>query len=166
MRIAGAVRWIEWDGDDVFRGRYVHTVDGKGRTSLPARFRDVLAASGENRLMITTGLDTCLVAYSMREWEAFEERLAALPSFNKNVAMLKRIYVSGAVECEIDKLGRVLLPPSLREHAELTREVLWAGMGKTIELWDKARFDALTKAVREDEGQVAEMAAQLAELGL
>ncbi len=116
--------------------------------------------------MITTGLDTCLVAYSMREWEAFEERLAALPSFNKNVAMLKRIYVSGAVECEIDKLGRVLLPPSLREHAELTREVLWAGMGKTIELWDKARFDALTKSVREDEAQVAEMAAQLAELGL
>lgn len=166
MRIAGAVRWIERNDGDVFRGRYEHTVDGKGRTSLPARFRDVLSASGESRLVITTGLEPCLVAYPLREWEAFEERLAQLPSFDKSVAMLKRIYVSGAVECDIDKLGRLLLPSSLREHAGLTRDVLWAGMGKNIELWDKARFTALQQATLDDDAAREEMAKRLAELGL
>ncbi len=153
-------------GLDVFRGRYEHTVDGKGRTSLPARFRDVLSALGESRLVITTGLDPCLVAYPLREWEAFEERLARLPSFDKSVATLKRIYVSGAVECDIDKLGRLLLPASLREHGGIDRDVLWAGMGKNIELWDKERWTALKQRTLEDESTRAQMAARLAELGL
>lgn len=166
MRIAGAVRWIERDGDDVFRGRYEHTVDGKGRTSLPARFRDVLAGLGESRLVITTGLEPCLVAYPLREWEAFEERLARLPSFDKSVAMLKRLYVSGAVECDLDKLGRLQLTADLREHAGLTRDVTWAGMGKNIELWDKERWTALKQSTLEDESTRAQMAARLAELGL
>lgn len=166
LRIAGIVRRIEWDGDDVFRGRYEHTVDGKGRTSLPSRFREQLAAQGESRLVITTGLDRCLVAYSLREWEAFEERLSRLPSFDKSVATLRRIYVSGAVECEIDKLGRLLLQPSLRKHGGIERDVLWAGMGKHIELWDKARFEAMNDATLNDEAARAEVAGRLAELGL
>ena len=65
------------------------------------------------RLIVTTGLEACLVAYPLREWEAFEERLSRLPSFDPSVAMLKRIYVSGAIECDLDKLGRLLLPSSL-----------------------------------------------------
>jgi MraZ protein len=150
----------------VFRGRYEHTIDAKGRTSLPARFRDVLAAQAEARLIVTTGLDACLVAYPLREWEAFEERLARLPSFDPSVAMLKRIYVSGAVECDLDKLGRLLLPNNLREHAGIARELLFAGMGKHIELWDKARFEALSRAALDDEPKRAEMAKRLAELGL
>jgi MraZ protein len=166
LRIAGAVRWIERDDDDVFRGRYEHTVDGKGRTSLPARFRDVLAGFGESRLVITTGLEPCLVAYPLREWEAFEERLARLPSFDKSVAMLKRLYVSGAVECDLDKLGRLQLTADLREHAGLTRDVTWAGMGKNIELWDKERWTALKQTTLEDESTRAQMASRLAELGL
>lgn len=166
MRLVDAVQWIERDGHDVFRGRYEHTVDGKGRTSLPARFREQLAALGESRLVITTGLDPCLVAYSVREWEAFEERLASLPSFDKSVATLKRIYVSGAVECEIDKLGRLLLPPSLRKHGGIEREVLWAGMGKHIELWDRGRFERANEETLNDETARAEVAARLAGLGL
>jgi MraZ protein len=150
----------------VFRGRYEHTIDGKGRTSLPARFREVLAGQGESRLVVTTGLEPCLVAYPLREWEAFEARLAKLPSFDASVAMLKRIYVSGAVECDLDKLGRLLLPASLRDHAGLAREVLWAGMGQHIELWAKDRFDALSQAALSDEQKRAEMAKRLAELGL
>jgi MraZ protein len=78
----------------VFRGRYEHAIDGKGRTSLPSRFREVLAAQGESRLVITTGLDPCLVAYSMNEWIAFEERLAKLPQLDPMVANLRRIYVA------------------------------------------------------------------------
>jgi MraZ protein len=150
----------------VFRGRYEHTIDGKGRTSLPARFREVLAGAGETRLVVTTGLEPHLVAYPMREWEAFEERLARLPSFDPSVAMLKRIYVSGAIECDLDKLGRLLLPSTLRDHAGITREVLWAGMGKHIELWDRERFEALSSAALGDQDKRAEMARRLAELGL
>ncbi len=166
MRIAGGVRWIGQDGREVFRGRYEHTIDSKGRTSLPARFREVLTASGESRLIVTTGLEACLVAYPLREWEAFEERLSRLPSFDPSVAMLKRIYVSGAIECDLDKLGRLLLPSSLRDHAGICRDLLFAGMGKHIELWDKARFDALSRNALDDENKRADMAKRLAELGL
>ena len=89
----------------MFRGRYEHTIDAKGRTSVPARYRDVLAAVGERRIVLTSALDPCLVAYTMPEWSAFEERLAKLPQFDRAVQKLKRIYVSGAVECEIDDVG-------------------------------------------------------------
>ncbi|HJK89664.1 MAG TPA: division/cell wall cluster transcriptional repressor MraZ [Polyangiaceae bacterium LLY-WYZ-15_(1-7)] len=150
----------------MFRGRYEHAIDKKGRTSLPARFREVLSAAGESRLVITSGLEPCLVAYSMSEWLAFEERLSALPQFDPSVAMLRRIYVSGAVECELDKMGRVLIPATLRKHAELEREATWAGMGKHIELWATARFDAMRESVLDDAEKRQQMAARLAELGL
>jgi MraZ protein len=153
-------------GGDVFRGRFEHTVDEKGRTSLPARFREVLAGQGESRLVITTALEPCLVAYSLREWEAFEERLSRLPSFDKNVARLKRIYVSGASECELDKLGRIQLTADLRKHAGLSREVLWAGLGKSIELWDAQAFHAKNKETLDDPVTMEEMAKALAGLGL
>lgn len=150
----------------MFRGRYEHAIDGKGRTSLPSRFRDVLAASGDPRLVITTGLDPCLVAYPMHEWIAFEERLAKLPQFDASVAMLRRIYVSGAVDCEIDRLGRLLIPASLRKHAGLERAALWAGMGRHIELWSKERFETLSSGALADDAKRTEMAKRLAELGL
>lgn len=150
----------------MFRGRYEHALDAKGRTSLPSRFREVLAERGESRLVLTTGLEPCLVAYPMGEWLAFEERLAALPQFDPNVTMLRRIYVSGAIECDLDKLGRLLIPSGLRDHADLGRHVLWAGMGRYVELWSKDRFDALQANVGDDAGLRAHMAQRLAELGL
>ncbi len=148
----------------MFKGRFEHTVDEKGRTSLPARYRERLADAGESRIVITTALDPCLVAYSLKEWEAFEERVAQLPSFDENVAYLKRIYVAGAVECELDKLGRIQLTQDLRQHANLTREVTWAGQGKTAELWDTAAYKALTGAVLADPEKVKAMKKALAGL--
>ena len=150
----------------MFRGRYEHAIDAKGRTSLPSRFRDVLASHGDDRVVLTTGLDRCVVAYPMREWLAFEERLAGLPQFDATVATLRRIVVSGAVDCDLDKMGRVLVPPTLRQHAGLEREVLWAGMGQHIELWAKGAFDSMRQAILEDEDKRAAMAVRLAELGL
>jgi len=150
----------------VFRGQYEHAIDGKGRTSVPSRFREVLGDQGDSKLVLTTGLDPCLAAYPMREWEAFEERLAALPRFDPSVAMIRRIYVSGAVEVDMDKLGRVLVPANLRSYAGLEREALWAGMGKHLELWAKPRFDELRASVLDDPDQRAQMAQRLAELGL
>lgn len=150
----------------MFRGRYEHAIDGKGRTSLPSRFRDVLVATGDCRIVMTTGLQACVVAYPLHEWIAFEERLAKLPQFDESVAMLRRIYVSGAVDCEVDKLGRVLIPATLRQHASLRRDVVWAGMGLNIELWDKTRYDELRDGVLSDPDKRQAMADRLAELGL
>src|SRR4051812_17361129 len=147
----------------MFRGRYAHTIDAKGRTSLPARYRDVLSSIGERRIILTSALDPCLVAYTSPEWTAFEDRLAKLPQFDRAVQKLKRLYVSGAVECELDDSGRILVPPTLRSYAKLDKDVLWAGNGKYAELWDaglwKKHFDA-------DADEKQAIAARLAELGL
>ena len=150
----------------MFRGRYEHSIDAKGRTSVPSRFREVMAARGDSKLVLTTGLDTCLVAYPMAEWLAFEQRLAELPQFDADVVTLKRIYVSGAVECELDKVGRVLIPVGLRKHARLNKDALWAGMGSYIELWAKDSFEGLRKEVLGDEDRRLGIAKRLAELGL
>ncbi len=150
----------------MFRGRYEHSIDAKGRTSVPSRFREVMTAQGDSKLVLTTGLDACLVAYPMAEWMAFENRLAELPRFDADVVTLKRIYVSGAVECEVDKVGRLLIPSVLRKHARLKRDALWAGMGGYIELWAKETFEDLRKNVLTDEDRRLEIARRLAELGL
>ena len=150
----------------MFRGRYEHAIDAKGRTSLPSRFREVLTALGDERLVLTTGLDECLVAYPWTEWLAFEDRLSRLPQFDPQVAMLRRIYVSGAVELEPDKNGRILIPAGLREHGALEREALWAGMGRHVELWSKPRFDAMRGTVLDDAQARLAMARRLSELGL
>jgi MraZ protein len=150
----------------LFRGRYEHSIDAKGRTSVPSRFREVMIAQGDSRLVLTTGLDTCLVAYPMTEWLAFESRLSELPQFDADVVTLKRIYVSGAVECEFDKVGRVLIPAALRKHARFSRDALWAGMGTYIELWAKESFEGLRKDVLADEDRRLGIAKRLAELGL
>ena len=150
----------------MFRGRYEHSIDAKGRTSVPSRFREVMTAQGDSKLVVTTGLDTCLVAYPMAEWLAFERRLSELPQFDADVVTLKRIYVSGAVECEVDKVGRLLIPAALRKHARLHRDALWAGMGSYIELWAKETFEDLRKEVLSDQDRRLGIARRLAELGL
>jgi MraZ protein len=147
----------------MFRGRYEHTIDAKGRTSLPARYRDVLASMAERRIILTSGLDPCLVAYTTPEWTAFEDKLAKLPQFDRAVQKLRRIYVSGAVECDVDDSGRILIPPTLREHAKLTKDVLWAGSGKYAELWDK---EVWKKAFETTDEERVDISTRLAELGL
>jgi MraZ protein len=147
----------------VFRGRYEHTIDGKGRTSVPARYRDALSAAGERRVVLTSALDPCLVAYAPQEWAAFEERLGRLSQFDPAVKKLRRIYVSGAVECEIDDVGRILVPPTLRDHAQLKKDVLWAGSGRYAELWDKDQWQREFEATPDEKHAIA---ARLAELGL
>ncbi|MDD9933791.1 MAG: division/cell wall cluster transcriptional repressor MraZ [Myxococcales bacterium] len=150
----------------MFRGRYEHAIDAKGRTSLPSRFREVLSAMGEARVVITTGLDPCLLAYPMKEWVAFEDKVAQASQFDRSVKTLRRVMLSGAVECDLDKLGRLLIPATLRKHAGLKREALWAGMGTHVELWDKARFEALTTGVLEDDDEREAIESRLAELEL
>ena len=146
----------------MFRGRYEHTIDAKGRTSVPARYRDVYA-DGLRQLVITSALEPCLNVYRLPEWMAFEEKVACLPQFDPAVLRLKRIYVSGAVECDIDDSGRILIPATLREYAQLEKEVLWAGSGVYAELWSK---EIWKKHFEMNEEERCAIRARLAELGL
>jgi MraZ protein len=147
----------------MFRGRHEHTIDAKGRTSVPARYRESLDAAGERRIVLTTALDPCVVAYTLTEWSAFEDRIGRLPQFDRRVQKAKRIFLSGAVECEIDDVGRILIPTTLREHARLKKDVLWAGAGRCAELWDK---DEWTRHVEMTDDERGDISARLAELGL
>ena len=148
----------------MWQGQHEHAIDAKGRTSVPARFRDALeAGSPERAYVITSGLDPCLVAYPLEEWRAFEDKLSKLPRFDPHVVKLRRIYVAAAVETTIDSQGRVLIPPTLRAYASLEKDVIWAGMGRYAELWSKERWIRATETT-EDERRA--LAGKLAELGL
>ena len=134
----------------MFRGVYEHQIDGKGRTSLPAKLRETLVGAYDERLILTTALDPCLHAYPVREWEQLEASLAKRTPMEPGVKQLMRLYVAPAQECAIDMLGRVLIPPQLRAHASLEKDVIWAGMVKVIEVWSadgwkKAQEDARTE---------------------
>ena len=150
-------------GPSLFRGVFEHAIDAKGRTSLPARIRDVLVANYDERLIVTTGLDPCLHAYPVREWELLEAALGKRSPLEPGIKQLMRLYVAGAQECSVDKMGRVLIPPSLRAHAGLEKEVVWAGMVKVIELWSAGGWkQARETAMAEANG--ADIARVLAEL--
>jgi MraZ protein len=132
----------------MFRGVYEHQIDAKGRTSLPVKLRETLFGSYDERLILTTALDECLHAYPVREWEALEGALAKRNPMEPGVKTLMRLYVASAQECPLDKLGRILVPPTLRQHAKLQREVVWAGMVKLIELWSKEGWQKATEEAR------------------
>jgi MraZ protein len=147
-----------------FTGVYQHQIDAKGRTSLPSRFREVLAAQGADKLFVTTDLfDACLQAYAPAQWTAFTQKVAALSQFDPSVRLLVRSFVAPAQECPVDKVGRVLIPPPLREHAGLTEEVTWAGTVERIEIWSPKRWLETQKAARAPEAQ-AQLAARLHQL--
>jgi MraZ protein len=143
----------------VFRGVFEHQIDSKGRTSFPAKLKETLVGTYDERLILTTALDSCLHAYPVREWEALEAALARRNPMEPGVKTVMRLYVAPAQECPLDKLGRMLIPPALRAHAGLTKDVIWAGMVKVIELWSregwaKAQADARTEAQSADVARV------------
>ena len=120
----------------MFMGEYSHSIDEKGRLIIPSKFRDEL---GE-KFVLTRGLDGCLFVYPKKEWDALEAKLRSLPLTNKNARMITRFLVSGASTCELDKQGRTLVPPALREYANLEKEVVLTGNLERIEIWDKDKW--------------------------
>jgi MraZ protein len=130
----------------MFRGRFVNTIDAKNRMSLPAGFRQELQERSEHPPILTNAHE-CLDLYPYEDWLEFEEKIVSIAAVDPEAQAYTRWMVSGATPCPIDKQGRILVPPHLREHAGLQREVTVAGVGPKIELWEKARFNAnLTKA--------------------
>ena len=125
----------------MFRGCFIHTIDSKGRTSLPAQYRAALQRRGKQPPFLTNGNEHLLL-YPYEDWCAYEQQILSLPRVDPNVQAYVRFMVSGASPCAIDKQGRILIPPPLRARAKLVREVVFAGVGECIEVWDKDRFDA------------------------
>lgn len=117
-------------------GEYEHSLDVKGRLIMPAKIREDI---GE-KFIITKGLDGCLFGFSQIEWSNFEEKLKTLPLTNKNARDFVRFFLSGAIECEIDKQGRFLIAANLREYASLEKEVVIIGIGTRIEIWNKEKW--------------------------
>ena len=118
-------------------GEYEHSLDAKGRLIMPAKLRDDI---GE-KFIITKGLDGCLFGFSQNEWTNFEEKLKTLPLTNKNARDFVRFFLSGAIECEIDKQGRFLIASNLREYATMEKEVVIIGVGTRIEIWNKDNWN-------------------------
>ena len=146
----------------MFRGRFEHIVDSKGRVSIPAKFRELLAEKYDDRLILTN-FDRCLVAYPYEEWRVLEERVSSLSMVKKEVKAFQRFFISGAMECPIDKLGRILVPPTLRDYAQLGRNVVFAGMLRKFEIWSKERW---LEEIKRSEGDFEGMGEALADLGI
>lgn len=140
----------------MFMGTYEHSLDTKGRIIVPAKFRDALGES----FVVTLGLDGCLFVYPMEEWEGFVSQLKNLPG-NKEARKLQRYFMAGAAPCDVDKQGRVLIPPHLREKAGLTKDVVFVGVMSKIEVWSKEKWTS-----NDDYENVDDIAEHMAELGL
>ena len=141
----------------MFLGEFEHTIDDKNRLTLPARFRDELAAGA----VLTRGLEKCLDVYSRDDWgRLVDARLAPLDPFSREARELKRFFFSGAVDAELDKQGRVLVPPALLKHAQLGREVVVAGVHDHLEIWDRAVWRDHLAAVEGSADHVAERLAE------
>ena len=117
-------------------GEYEHSIDPKGRIIMPSKLREGL---GE-RFIVTKGLDGCLFAYSLTEWTNFENKLNALPLTSKEARMFVRSFFAGAIECEVDKQGRILISANLREYAKLEKDVIITGVSTRVEIWSKERL--------------------------
>lgn len=134
----------------MFRGRFEHTIDAKGRVSIPAKFREVLSDRYDSRLVATT-YDGCLIAYPNAEWQKLEEKVAELPKFSKDTRAFLRYFYSSAHDCAIDKLGRIIIPQPLRDYAKLEKDVVLIGAFKHIELWSKSVWQEAESAASQDE---------------
>lgn len=126
----------------MFFGAFQHTIDAKGRTSLPVRFREALAAAGEPKIVLTRYPHWRAVqAWPHSMWKELERKvLAASPLDPRAQKNILRFY-STAHEVDLDPHGRVLVPPALRDWAGLTKDVVWAGMGANIQLFDQAAYE-------------------------
>lgn len=156
------MKWGSFPFDGVmymFMGEYNHTVDKKGRLIMPAKFREML----NDKFIITKGLDHCLFVYPIDEWEFIEQKLRSLPFTQKDARAFVRFFFSGALETEIDKQGRILIPPNLREFAKINKEVVVIGVSTRIEIWSREEWESYRNDAELSYEQIAE---KMVELGL
>jgi MraZ protein len=137
-------------------GEYEHTLDEKNRLTLPAKFRQAFKGG----CVLTRGFDPCIYAYPSEQWQRLiQERLAALDPLSREARRLQQFFFSGAAEVELDGQGRVMIPGALLARGGLRKEVVVAGLGDRLELWDRA---AWREQLKEVEGSVEDVAERLA----
>jgi MraZ protein len=139
-------------------GEYEHTIDDKNRLTLPARFRQAFT----DGIVLTRGMEGCINAYTRADWDALvEQRLASLDPLSREARQMRRFFFAGASDGELDKQGRITIPPALMNHAGLRREVVVAGLHDHLEIWDRGAWRAQLAEVEGSAEHVAErLAAQ------
>lgn len=142
----------------MFIGEYQHSLDEKSRVIIPSKYRERLG----NEFVLTKGLDGCLFIYPLSEWVIFEQKLKNLPLTNTNARKFVRFFLSGAVECTLDKQGRILIPNSLKVYSEIKKDIVFIGMGNHIEIWSKSKWDTYN----DEEVDMELLASQMEELGI
>jgi len=140
-------------------GEYQHALDPKGRIFVPAKFREGL---GE-RCVVTRGLDQCLFLYPHSEWTTMEEKLKRLPMTQRDARAFVRFFFSGAVDVELDKQGRVMLPGNLREYAHLSKEAVVIGVSTRVEIWSKEIWESYMETASQSFEAIAE---KIVDLGI
>ncbi|MBI4281165.1 division/cell wall cluster transcriptional repressor MraZ [Candidatus Uhrbacteria bacterium] len=143
----------------MFIGEYHHAIDEKGRLAIPTKFRPVF----KGKAVVTRGLDHCLFFYTREEWEKLASRLASLPISQANTRAFSRLMLAGAMDLEIDKQGRVVLPEYLRTYAKVSKNVVMAGLYNRLEIWDEESWVGYTRETERTSGDIAE---RLGELGV
>lgn len=140
-------------------GEYRHNLDDKKRVSVPANFRKELG----KKVVVSRGFDKCLFIHPLKEWQRFTEELEKMPVGRIDSRDLNRFVFAGAVETEIDSMGRVLIPDFLKGFAELKAKVVVIGVSRRLEIWDEAKWDDNTRRI---EGQADVLAEKMGELGM
>jgi MraZ protein len=143
----------------LFTGEFQHSLDDKGRLTIPAKFREGLG----QRFVVTRGLDRCLFVYPQEEWSALEERVKTLPTAQADVRAFVRLLFSGAVDTELDKQGRAGLPQNLRTYAGIDRDVIVIGVSTRVEIWSAAVW---AEYAGQAEAGFSEMAEKIVGLGI
>ena len=139
-----------------FMGSYTYSVDHKGRVSIPTKFRKYIDENADEALIITRGLDGCLFAYPIDEWQRIDERLRALPVTQQNTRVFVRMLTATAISVTLDKQGRIAIPRGLLELAGIESDVLFVGTLDHFELWNPSEYDQLMN----DSGQSYESIAE------
>ncbi len=144
--------------EQTFVGEYEHSIDEKGRLTIPQAFRELLSG----KLFITRGLDGCLFILRPREFEGLREKILALPISQSELRTFSRMFASGA-ECELDKQGRILVPSGLREYAGMNGSVIVVGVLNRVEVWARDRWALEISRMQRDSQYIGE---QLANMGI
>jgi MraZ protein len=151
----------------VFRGVQHINMDAKGRLAMPARQREPLLSQCEGRIVVTIDTQTrCLVIYPLPEWEQVEKKVQSLSSMNKQNRRFQRLILGYATDIELDGNGRMLLPQSLRDYAQLEKKLVLVGQGNKLELWSEVLWQAECEEALLEAGADAELPEELSSLNL